>query len=135
MWTGSEAPVKVNGEQAASGSPGTYCVLNRIWCDGDVVNLNLPMPLRVTPYSGADRIPGMQRYAVEYGPLLLGVAGNLDLRGKYIGIQADAAQPAGWLLPIANRPGHFTVKGKPGYEYMPYHEIQDQVFTCYPVIG
>jgi DUF1680 family protein len=134
-WTGSPVPVSVNGEEVAVGEPGTYCVLTRTWCPGDVVTFDLPMPLRVTRYVGADQVPGMERYAVEYGPLLLGVVGNLDLRGKFIGIQADPANPAGWLLPVAGKPGHFTVLGKPGYEYVPYHEIQDELFTCYPVIS
>jgi uncharacterized protein len=91
--------------------------------------------LRVTKYTGADALPGSNRYAIEYGPLLLGLVGSLDLAGKYMRIPHDPGSPAGWLEPVPGITGHFTIRGKPGYEYMPYHEIQDQVFTCYPVIG
>jgi hypothetical protein len=50
-------------------------------------------------------------------------------------VQQDPGDPARWLDPVPGKAGHFTILGKPGYEFMPYHEIQDQVFTCYPVIG
>jgi DUF1680 family protein len=45
-WAGS-ASVKVNGRPAtAAVVPGTYCVLERAWNSGDLVELNLPMPVR-----------------------------------------------------------------------------------------
>jgi DUF1680 family protein len=131
-WTGGEVPIRINGEQAALGASGTYCALKRIWCDGDNISFQLPMPLRVTSYKGVEGIAGLGRHAIEYGPMLLGVAGPLDLRGKYIGINQDPVHPENWLVPMADRPGHFTIQGKAGYEYLPYHEIQDEVFTCYP---
>jgi len=30
---------------------------------------------------------------------------------------------------------HFTVAGDATHEYMPYWEVADQPFTCYPVMG
>lgn len=45
-WAGG-ASVKVNGLPAAAAVPGTYCVLERAWSSGDVVELSLPMCVRV----------------------------------------------------------------------------------------
>jgi hypothetical protein len=93
------------------------------------------MGLRLTKYNGADSVRSFERYAIEYGPLLLGLVGSLDLGGKYMHIAHNPQEWENWLEPVAGKPGHFTIAGKPGYEYMPYHEIQEQVFTCYPVMG
>lgn len=134
-WTETEAPITVNGEQQASGAPGTYCVLERTWRDGDSLTFNLPMTPRMSKYAGADVVADCDRYAVLYGPLLLGLVGHLDFRGSYIRIAHDPQQLSSWLQPVAGHRGHFTVRDKPGYEYMPYHEIQEQTFSCYPVIG
>jgi uncharacterized protein len=134
-WAAEQVSILVNGEPAAAGAPGSYVTITRAWQNGDCAAFTLPMGLRVTQYHGADSFAGVERYAIEYGPLLLGVVGSLDFRGKTIHIQHDPQRPADWLQPVAGQPGHYTIQGKPGYEYMPYYEIQDQVFTCYPVIG
>ena len=36
------------------------------------------------------------------------------------------------LKPVAGKPLHFIINGNPDFEYMPYLEIQDEPFTCYP---
>ena len=95
----------------------------------------LPMALRATRYTGRDTVPGMDRYAFEYGPLLLGLVGALDFKGRYIKISQDPLAPDPWLEPTSGGAGRFAVKGKPGYEFRPYFEIRDEVFTCYPVFG
>ncbi len=134
-WAGAEVPVLLNGEPIATGAPGTYLALARAWQPGDRLSFSLPMPLRITRYQGLDAVPGHERWAIEYGPLLLGLTGPLDFMGRYTRIPHDPARVAEWLAPVAGKPGHFTIAGKPGYEYLPYHEIEDQVFTCYPVVG
>ncbi len=134
-WATSEVAIYVNGERETTGTPGSYCAITRAWSDRDTISFTLPMGFRVTRYSGGDAIPGLDRYAIEYGPLLLGLVGSLDFRGKYIKINHDPVDPSAWLVPVAGKPCHFAVRNKPGYEYMPYYEIQDQTFTCYPVIG
>jgi DUF1680 family protein len=134
-WASAAVPLVLNGEPITTGVPGSYCPIRRVWRDGDTLSFTLPMGLGVTKYTGADAVRGFNRYAIEYGPLLLGLLGSLDLAGKYIHVQHDPGDPARWLEPVPGKAGHFTILGKPGYEYMPYHEIQDQVFTCYPVVG
>lgn len=134
-WAGAEVAVLLNGAQIATGAPGTYLALSRAWQPGDRLSFTLPMPLRASRYQGLDGVPGFERWAVEYGPLLLGLAGPLDFMGRYARIPHDPARLAEWLEPVPGKPGHFTIAGKPGYEYLPYHEIAEQVFTCYPVVG
>ena len=134
-WASAPVPLLLNGEPLTTGVPGSYCPIRRAWRDGDTLSFTLPMGLRVTKYTGADAVRGFDRYAIEYGPLLLGLVGSLDLAGKYMRVQQDPSHPERWLEPVPGQAGHFTIPGKPGYEYMPYYEIQDQVFTCYPVMG
>jgi DUF1680 family protein len=134
-WASAAVSLMLNGELINTGAPGSYCAICRVWQDGDTLSFTFPMGLRLTKYTGADAVRGFDRYAIEYGPLLLGLVGSLDLGGKYMRIQQDPGDTARWLKPVSGKPGHFTIVGKPGYEYMPYHEIQDQVFTCYPVMG
>ena len=132
-WATADVSILVNGTQAATGKPGSYCTLERRWRDGDKITFTLPMGFHVTEYVGLDTLAGHGRYAYERGPLLLGLVGNLDWRGKYVRVSQDPAKPESWLLPVDGQPCHYAVKDKPGYEWMPYHEIENQVFTCYPV--
>ena len=134
-WTIEDVGISVNGEHIVVGTPGTYCPIDRVWSDGDTISFGLPMGFRVTRYAGGDAVPGFERYAIEYGPMLLGVVGPPDFRGRYIRIDHDHVDPACWLQPIEGAPSRFAVKGKPGYEVMPYFRIQDQVFTCYPILA
>ena len=132
-WTSSPVEIHLNGEAVATGEPGTYCAVERTWCDGDTVSFALPRDFVVTRYTGGDALPNFERYATEYGGLLLGVVGGLEHQGQYIKIDHDPDDPRSWLTPVPGKPLHFAVKDMPGYEYVPYYEIQDQAFTCYPV--
>jgi uncharacterized protein len=134
-WTSMAVPVALNGDPIETGLPGSYCAIRRAWQNGDTLSFTLPRRLRLTKYTGADIVRGFDRYAIEYGPLLLGLVGSLDMGGKYIRIAQKPEDVESWLEPVPGKAAHFTIAGKPGYEYMPYHEIQDQIFTCYPVIG
>jgi hypothetical protein len=91
--------------------------------------------VRVTKYVGEAEIEGHDRFAIEYGPILLAVAGDL---GKHIPVQIsqDPGQASAWLKPTGNEPLHFRAEGLDSHEIMPYfHLADDQAFTAYPVIG
>lgn len=134
-WVKETVSIYLNQAPIAMGVPGSYCAIDREWADGDQITFKLPLELRVTRYQGADTIPGFDRYAIEYGPLLLALTGPLDFKGKYIRINQDPDTAMDWLEPVPGKPGHFWIKGRAGYSYMPYYEVEDQVFSCYPVIG
>ena len=69
-WTTADYAITVNGQpQTISVETGkaNYAVLSRTWSEGDVIEVNLPMALRVA------ECPGYTDYiAFEYGPVLLG---------------------------------------------------------------
>ena len=93
------ATVRVNGtvvEEGAAG--GIYVALNRAWKPGDVVELDLAMPPRLTaPHPRADAIRGS--LAIERGPLVYCLEGEdqedgVDLMD--VRIAPDAALADAW---------------------------------------
>ena len=132
-WVDRPVVIHLNGKECAPGTPGSYCALERTWLSGDTVTLTLPMTVRGSRYRGSDGVAGFDRYAYERGPLLLAFAGRLDSHGKYMEMDHDPSRPQDWAIPVKGKPGHYTVRGKPGVELKPYYEIQDEMFTCYPI--
>jgi hypothetical protein len=126
-------PVMVNGKQITIGKPGTYAVLDRTWAAGDTVTFTLPMGFRATRYTGVDQIKGHERYALEYGPILLAAAGPLDDRLRMRIVQAPES-PDTWLQPKPGEGLHFTVPGHPDCEFMPCWDLGQRTYTCYPII-
>jgi DUF1680 family protein len=125
-------PVYINGTLAATGKPGSYVALDRTWRTGDLVTFTLPMALRLTRYTGTDKIEGHERYALEYGPILLAIEGSEDAR-----LLAKGTTPEEFLkqlTPRYGRPLHFDIEGNPDHQYAPYFAIKGEIFTCYPVI-
>ena len=47
------------------------------------------MTFRLTRYTGMDKIPGHERYALEYGPILLAIEGSDDARLLATGANAE----------------------------------------------
>jgi hypothetical protein len=67
--------VRVDGkERKISGNPGSYVTINRVWRDGDSVNIKLPMKLHTELLPGTTNI-----VALLYGPIVL--AGRLGTEG------------------------------------------------------
>jgi hypothetical protein len=160
-WAMAAMPIQVNGQDAAVGKPGTYVTLDRTWHDGDRVTFRLPLGFRAVRYEGADRIPGHPRYAILYGPVLMAAVAplgdankvalpnlmfidNRKVDEKNVGqlrkwtylvrIAHDPAVPADWLIPRPDRPLTFSVAGQAAPHLKPYWQVDDESFTCYPVI-
>ncbi|HLX96775.1 MAG TPA: beta-L-arabinofuranosidase domain-containing protein, partial [Verrucomicrobiae bacterium] len=67
--------VRVNGwKQKISGTPGSYVTIDRVWSEGDHVEVRLPMKLHLEPLPGTKDM-----VAVLYGPIVL--AGELGTNG------------------------------------------------------
>jgi DUF1680 family protein len=132
-WAAKEMQIRVNGEVSASGKPGSFVTLDRTWRDGDVIAFTLPMEFKMTRYSGLDKVEGHERFALEYGPLLLALVGsdNAVLKVKNGNQQEDIIKQ---LKADPNRQLRFKIDGHPEYLYMPYWEVLNEPFTCYPVI-
>jgi uncharacterized protein len=132
-WASGEMKMSVNGETSGMGKPGTYLAIDRQWTDGDTIEFTLPASIRVRPYNGDDRIAGKIRYSVEYGPILLAAVGSSKVE-LLVDKGHKAEDLANHLEPVASSPLHFTVGGNRGQKFMPYWQISEEEFTCYPVV-
>jgi DUF1680 family protein len=133
-WAAQEMPIQINGSLAAGGKPGTYVTLDRTWSEGDTIGFRLPMEFKLTRYAGVDQIAGHERFALEYGPVLLALVGSSDARL----VVRDGERHEDLLKqlkPKSGQPLHFTLEGDPTHEYIPYWEVPYKAaFTCYPIV-
>jgi DUF1680 family protein len=131
-WGTSEMPIYINGKLTATGTPGSFVALNRTWRSGDTVSFTLPTGFRLTRYTGIDQIEGHERYALEYGPILLAIVGTDEARLRTSGtsVQSFTSQ----LKPVPGQPLHFAIEGDSDHRFMPYYAIKEEAFTCFPVI-
>ena len=132
-WAVNPMAVSVNGNIIGSGRPGTYLAINRQWSDGDVIGFDLPAAIRVRRYNGRDQVAGSPRYSVEYGPILLAAIGASTVN-LVVDKGREAEHLAAHLEPVQGSPLHFTVRANAGQKFMPYWQISDEEFTCYPRI-
>lgn len=132
-WAARSMQIRVNQESTASGKPGSYVSLERTWTTGDKIGFTLPMQLKLTRYTGLDRIEGHERFAIEYGPVLLALLGS-DSATLTV---SHGQRPEDILQRIRQdpyRPLHFSIDGHPEFSYVPYWQTSSEPFTCYPVI-
>lgn len=132
-WAVQPMTVEVNGQAQGSGRPGSYITIDRSWQEGDVVTFSLPIGFKLTEYTGVDQIPGHKRYSLTYGPLLFAAIGPKDAKlrlpsgsrpediGRHLKAQTGA------LL-------RFNVDENPHIIYMPYYQVAEEEFTCFPAI-
>jgi DUF1680 family protein len=133
-WAAREMPIYLNGKLAATGKPGSYLALERVWSEGDAISFTLPAALRAVPYVGVDQVPDYARYAVFFGPILLAAVGSGEVR-----LRAERGKPpADFLKQLRSIPGpslHYSVEHNPGVEFMPYWQVDEQPFTCFPAVA
>jgi DUF1680 family protein len=132
-WCTKGMPIRVNGNVVATGQPGTYAHLDKPWDSGDVIDFVLPMDFRLTKYAGVDKINGQDRYALEYGPILLAVSGADDAALKV----QNGHRPEDIVKQLRANPEtplRFEINGHPNLTYIPYWKVLNEPFTCFPVI-
>jgi DUF1680 family protein len=133
-WCAGPVQVNVNGKKAANGKPGSYLTLSRTWKNGDEISFTVPMALKLTKYTGEEQDPVFDRYALEYGPLLMAYV-SMEEQKDNIMLPVSPARLVKSLRPVTGKPLHFTVNEKTDFEYMPYFEVQEENFSCYPLAG
>jgi DUF1680 family protein len=126
-WAAQNVDIYINDKKVASGKPGTYLVLDRKWTGSEQITFTLPMQLRSHLYTGVDTIPGLKRYAVEYGPVLLASISNWPELNPFV----DAAN----LQPDNTAPLHFISASDPSQRLIPYWELDRERFYVYPAAG
>lgn len=95
---------------------------------GDCFRLELPRHYRVTRYTGGERTPEQERYALEYGPLLYAAMGAPNP----VRVSWDPAAPEKWFRPGSG--SKLRLVGDETHEYWPYMDIHDEPFSVYPFV-
>ena len=139
-WGTGDMPIKLNGSDQASkrpdsGKPGSYLSLDRTWSEGDTISFTLPIGFTTVKYTGLEQIEGnYDRYALMYGPMLMALQGDLSGPGGVPQITVAPDDLPGLLTPVEGNPLEYNITGYPRYKYMPYWKIEDQPFTCFPIV-
>lgn len=137
-WTTETVvPVTLGNGTVLSGITGTYLP---VMMSSLPVSLSFSLPMALTThlYNGSTTIGAGRRAAVQYGPVLLAAVGPFTTIGNSSCLvlpALDLSQPSSWLLPVPGEPLHYTVAGVQGVMYKPYFEVQDEIFTAYPIFG
>lgn len=147
-WIQSGFAVRVNGEAVeAPGEPGSYVRVERRWEDGDAIEVELPMELRV------EGLPDDERTAaVLYGPIVL--AGDLGTENmpdstfardqtKFVEwpvpeevpvLVADPSAVREWVEPVEGQPLTFRTAGVGRPEDVtlrPFYQLSHRRYTIY----
>ncbi len=132
VWTGQKMAVRINGRKIAAGNPGTYLTIDRTWKKGDVISFTLPMEFKITKYEGEEQIEGYERFALEYGPLLMAYV-NLKDEDKNLVLDVPPEKLIKSLRAVPGKSLHFKVGGNGNYEYIPYFKVREEIFSCFPL--
>lgn len=106
LWAAKSYAVTVNGaRELVRSSPGSYVLIRRTWKTGDVVEISMPMTLRVEPMRDDAR-----KVALLYGPLVL--AADVNPAGAPPVIVAGSAGSVRAIKPVSGKRLAFTASGK-----------------------
>ncbi len=135
-WAKKGLEIKVNGkEEQVTSKPSSYVKLSRTWKDGDVIDVSIPMSLRL------ESMPdNPKRVAIMYGPLVL--AGELGPESDpkagelmYVPVLLTGNKPVEeWVKPVEDKPNTFKLDnvGKPrDVELYPFHNMHEKRYTIY----
>ncbi|MBE0337342.1 glycoside hydrolase family 127 protein [Paenibacillus sp. 23TSA30-6] len=135
-WAEQGIIIKINGEEfAAEACPTSYVVIEREWNDGDTVEYDIPMTVRVEEMPDNPR-----RIAFMYGPLVLaGDLGPVEQESNEEHLLASVLVGAtdsltSKLVPDGNKPNVFRMNDL-GYvgdlELRPFYQMYDRSYTVY----
>jgi hypothetical protein len=121
-WTGNDPVLAVNGKRASEPvQAGTFAAIRRTWKDGDVVELELPMPLRLEAVDAQH--PGL--VALVRGPLVLFAVA--DAQPSFERTALLAARETG------SAAGDWTAESTDGkvITMRPFMSIRDESYSTY----
>jgi DUF1680 family protein len=146
-WVAGVCSVKINGKKhEASASSSSYLTIARTWKNGDRIEVDLPMKLRL------ERLPDRPDVAaILYGPIVLaGALGGAEglsedkVYGKYgpegepVAVSKfdikDNAPLESWIKPVAGKPLTFRTEGagKPNdVTLVPFYKLFGERYAIY----
>jgi uncharacterized protein len=127
-WTTSGARIRLNGRPLeAMADPGGYLRLSRAWKAGDVLTLDLPMPLRAERFPDAPQIQALMAGPValaaqlprgEISPALMQEQGptvdKLPLAAPQL--KAEGKSLDQLVRPLSDKPHHYAARTADGAE-------------------
>jgi len=135
-WAKKGIEVKVNGKaEQITSTPSSYVKLSRTWKDGDVIDIRIPMSLRL------EAMPdNPKRVAIMYGPFVL--AGELGPENDpgagepmYVPVLLTSGRPVEeWVKPVAGKTNTFKLDnvGRPrDVELYPFYNMHEKRYTIY----
>ena len=155
-WVKENISVTLNGESIEPSRSDNYMNIDREWQDGDRVEVQMPMNLRLESFPNSN-----QKKAVLYGPILLtaklGTKGmdeepipyagyqNFDGRWDQLryadmpSVEAPFRIPANepvenWLIPVEGAPLKFHTDGldeSETIEFAPYYQVNHERYAIY----
>jgi len=124
-WTSSNAALVVNGQRASEAiQPGSFAAIKRTWSDGDRIELELPMPLRLETVD--TNHPNLA--ALVSGPLVLfAIADSQPSFDRNALLQARAANnsTSDWIAKSADG-GEVTMR--------PFMNIDKENYSTYVLL-
>ena len=148
-WVSGPVTVTMDGNKTYTGKEGSYLSIENNWTGSHNLDFSLPFGWKLTKYHGAEeRVEEYydvrtepptqyQRWAYEYGPLLMAVCGKplspeYDSRSEFkIFLKLNPEDNISWMEK-SDEPLHFGVKGYP-FKVVPYFELGNhEPFSCYP---
>lgn len=143
-WLTSGASIRINGKALdASASPGSYLIISRTWRNGDRVDFEMPMRLRIEAMPDD---PTLQ--AVLYGPVVL--AGDLGSTGltpdMIVGpnaprpqripidipvFRAASSDPNSWIKPAGKLLNFNTTGQEKNLSLAPFYTMLDKRYAVY----
>ncbi|MGF7030802.1 DUF1680 family protein [Paenibacillus mucilaginosus] len=135
-WAEPGISVKVNGQAvSADARPGGYVTVEREWQDGDTLEYDFPMTLRI------ESMPdNPERIALLYGPLVLaGDLGAIDApqdgeRALASVLIGEREELLAGLRPVEGKPNTFLLQGiayAGDLELRPFYRMYDRRYTVY----
>ena len=148
-WVTGPVQVIVDRNKTVIGQKGSYLSIEEDWNGPHSIDFALHFDWKLTKYSGAeinceeyydvrtDPPTEHERWAYEYGPLLMAVSGipadhKYDsAAGQRLFLKLDPHDYLSWMQK-ADEPLHFHIKGYT-LNVVPYFELgNDDQFSCYP---
>ncbi|KAJ0557799.1 putative six-hairpin glycosidase superfamily, beta-L-arabinofuranosidase, GH127 [Helianthus annuus] len=94
FWTTSNAKALLNGQAIPLTAPGTFLSVTEQWSSNDIINLDLPITLRMEAIQD-DRPEYASLHAILYGPYLL-----VGLTVDDFDLQPDSSSLSDWIVPV-----------------------------------